>query len=128
MFNFIYCYGVYFDIIRFIELQCLIFLIFFLLEIKIRIQYYVCSILLLIEFEFTLLFILSSLRASFFSARTMALFYLYYCQRWNFFIKKLTTLSPISVTCCSDRCHHWTFKPQPFYFRHLAGGKVTAVR
>ena len=33
-------------------------------------------------------------------------------------------LSPMSVTCHSDCCHYWTFKPKPFYFRHLAGGRV----
>ena len=64
IFNFIYCYGVYFDLIRYIELQCLIRFYFILLEIKIKIQYYVCSILHLPEFEFALFFILSSFKAS----------------------------------------------------------------
>ena len=39
----------------------------------------------------------------------------------------LTTISPISLTCRSDHCHHWTFTPQPLHFCHLAGGRVTVV-
>ena len=66
IFNLIYCYGFDFDRIRSIELQCLIRFYFILIEIKIKFQYYVCRILHLLESEFALLFILSSLKASFF--------------------------------------------------------------
>ena len=65
IFNFIYCCGFEFDIIRYIKLQCLIQFCFILLEIKIKIQYYVCSILHLLEFEFALFLFYHSLRQVF---------------------------------------------------------------
>ena len=42
---------------------------FYLIEIKIKFQYYVCSILHFLEFEFALLFILSSLKAIIFLSK-----------------------------------------------------------
>ena len=78
IFNFINCYGVYFDLIGFIKFQCLIRFYFISLEIKIKIQHYVCSILHLLEFEFAFFFFFHILRQFFFSARTMAPFYRYY--------------------------------------------------
>ena len=127
IFSFIYCYGVYFDIIGYIELQCLIQFYFILLEIKIKIKYYVCSILHLLEFEFALFLFFHPLRQVFFSPRKMVFFHRYHRRRLTFSLIFLIALSPMSVTCCSDRCHHWTFKPKPLYFLHLAGGRVTAV-
>ena len=69
IFNFIYCYGFDFDCICYIKLQCLIQFYFILMEIKIKFQYYVCSILHLLEFELDFIFILSSLKASFFLSK-----------------------------------------------------------
>ena len=66
IFNFIYCYGVYFDLIRYIGLQCLNRFYFILIEIKTKIQYYVCSILHLLEFEFALLSYFIILEGNFF--------------------------------------------------------------
>ena len=68
IFNFIYCYGVYFDLIRYIGLQCLNRFYYILIEIKTKIQYYACSILHLLEFDFALLFE-SLLKTSFFLSK-----------------------------------------------------------
>ena len=60
--NYIYCYGFDFDRIRFLKIQCLIQFYVILIEIKIKYQYYVCCIFHLLEFEYALFFILSSLK------------------------------------------------------------------
>ena len=124
--NFMNCYGVYFDIIGYIELQCLIQFYFIWLEIKIKIKYYVCSILHILEFEFTF-FSFSSLKANVFLTKDNGFFHRYHRQWLTFSLNVLITLSPMSVTCRSYRWHCWQFKPKIFYFRHLAGSRVTVV-
>ena len=58
----------------------------------------------------------------------MAFFQRYHRRGLTFPLKFWIALSPTSVTCCSDHCHHQQFKPKPSYFHHLAGGRVAAVQ
>ena len=102
-------------------------LIFFQWHIKITTLYYLCSILHLLNFEFTLFIFFHPFKESFFSLRTMAFFHRYHRRRLIFPLKVFITLSSMSVTCRLDRCHRLQFKPKPSYFHHLTVGRVAAV-
>ena len=126
IFNFIYCYGFDFDIIRSIKLQFLIQFYFILIEIKTKFQYYVCRIFHLLEFEFALLFYFIILEDKFFSARTMTLFTVNTVDNgffMSFFDKLITHEREISLGLLSSLDIH----TPDLNFRHLAGGRVTAV-
>ena len=77
---FIYCYGFYFNLIGYIVFQLLIIFNFNFSRSQIEIQYYVCSIIHLLEFESALFyfFILSS--QVFLSPRIMECFHRYHRQ------------------------------------------------
>ena len=127
IFNFIYCYGFDFDRIRSIKLQCLIQFYFILLEIKIKFQYYVCRILYLLEFEFALVFL-------FYHPRRQVFFQQ---GQWRFFVVN-TIDDEIFKNIFDNLITHerdllfrllssLDIHAPALNFRHLAGGRATAV-
>ena len=63
----------------------------------------------------------------FLSPRKKAFFHRYHHRLLTFPLNFSIALSPTSVTCHSDFCHHWQFKLKPSYFHHLAGVSVAVV-
>ena len=56
IFIFIHCYGFYFDLIGYIKFKILIIFYSNILRLQIKILYYVCSIIHLLEFESALFY------------------------------------------------------------------------
>ena len=63
----------------------------------------------------------------FLSPRIMTFFHCYHCQRFSFPLNLSISISPTSVTNCSDICNNQKFNTKPLSFHHLAGGRVPAV-
>ena len=102
-------------------------ILFYLNRNKNQISILCMPFLHLLEFEFALLFYFIIREGNFFLQQGQWLFFTVNTVDDEIFMKFLTTLSPISVTCRSDCCRHWTFTPHLFHFSHLAGGRVTSV-
>ena len=60
-----------------------------------------------------IIFLLHTFKATFFSPRKMDFFQRYHCWRLTFPSNLSVYLSPTSVTCRSDFCHHRKFNPKP---------------
>ena len=129
--NFIYCYGLDFDRIRFIKVQCLSRFLFYFNRNKNQ-----TSILCMLYLPFTRIwvsivfyFIILEGR-SFFQQGQWRFFAFNTIEDW-FFMNFLMTLSPMSATCRWDCSYHWTFTTQPLIFAiwqvarcHTRGGKI----
>ena len=127
VFIFIYCYGFYLDLIGYSNFN--FWLDFILIFYVYRSEF---NILYAVPFIYQNLsqhcFPFSSFQGKLFlSPRTVAFFRRYHRWRFSFPSNLSISLSPTSVTTCSDRCYHRQFNPKPSYFHHMTGCRVVAV-